>query len=487
MESVPGRRTMVEKKILLAAALLVRATALFAQQPDTLRLSLPEAVERALGSSDEIRLAAATTDVADAQLVTARADALPQLRFSGTYSHVFESARAQAVGQIFNQPNTYNMNANLSQTIFQGGRGIAGWRAASRVREASRLTERESRSQVALDAQRRYLDALLAQRLVEIQQGNLELADEQYRQVQQLEARGRASRYDVLRAKVQRANLEPPLILARNDRELAVLELKRLLNVPAERPLALVTAIDADALPPFVDRLEADSAVVERPSLRAAQLQAQASHDAVSIARAALMPTVSVFVQTGLQAFPRDNVLPPWRGRLDTVACPEGTTAERVCTEQNGGFFPDRSLGVQVSWPLFDGLRNKGQIDLAQARARLADLQAAQESEAVAIERAQASAGLEAARSLFEARHQNAAEAAEAYRLASLRFSRGLSTQLEVSDAQLALMTAEINEARSVHELYLAAAELARARGNEIPLPPMRAVTPDPSPEPGLQ
>ena len=49
----------------------------------------------------------------------------------------------------------------------------------------------------------------------------------------------------MLRARVERSNLEPLAIQARNDRELALLELKRLLNVPVDQPLTLVTRIDS--------------------------------------------------------------------------------------------------------------------------------------------------------------------------------------------------------------------------------------------------
>ena len=54
---------------------------------------------------------------------------------------------------------------------------------------------------------------------------------------------------------------------------------------------------------------------------------------------------------------------------------------------------------------------------------------------------------------------------------ATLRFSRGLSTQLEVSDAQLALLTAQTNALRATYDVYLAAAEQARALGRPIPTP----------------
>jgi len=62
----------------------------------------------------------------------------------------------------------------------------------------------------------------------------------------------------------------------------------------------------------------------------------------------------------------------------------------------------------------------------------------------------------------------------EAYRLAALRFERGLDTQLDASAVQLQLLIAKSNEARSIFDLYIAAADLARARGIPIPLPPTR-------------
>src|SRR6266540_1868560 len=93
---------------------------------DTIPLTLPDAVARALVSGDETRAAAAQVDIADAQVTIARSLGLPQLRLNGTDTHVIQSARAQAVGSIFNQPYTYNANATLSQPLFQGGRVVAG-------------------------------------------------------------------------------------------------------------------------------------------------------------------------------------------------------------------------------------------------------------------------------------------------------------------------------------------------------------------------
>ena len=464
--------TVCKPLFTLAAALLWAPLAVHAQA-DSMALSLEEAIRRASRMGDETQLAAAQIELADAQVLTARAAGLPQLRLQGTYQHIFANARAQAVGQIFNQPNTYNANANFSQSIFQGGRIIAGWRAASRLRTAARLGLQEASSQAALDAQRAYFQAIFAGRMVAIQTSNYQLASDRVSQVEKFQLAGRAARYDVLRARVERSNLEPTVVQARSDYDLAMLELKRVTNIPPERQVVLTTQLDAASVQPLLVALVAEAdAAVNRPSIRAAEMIARARRDAIAVARADLLPTVSIFFQTGFQAFPLKG-FPSEMGEVQTTGCPAGTTR---CN--NGGWFPDRLLGINVSWPLFDGLRTKGNIDLAQAQARIANIQLAQEREAVALEVALARANVERARSQFAARQLSVSEANEAFSLASLRFSRGLDTQIEVSDAQLALLTAQTNEARAIFDLVLASTDLARALGRPMPF------APPPSPAP---
>ena len=456
--------------VLLPGSASVAQSSTVVPSRDTLRLSLGDAVSIAMRQSDEVGIAAAQVDVADAQYGGARASLLPQLRLSTSYVHVYESARGQAVGTQFNQPNTYTGNLNLSQTLFQGGRLISATRAADELRKAARFDERERRSLLTLQVERSYLQVLFADRIAELQARNLTLASSRLVQVEQFERAGRAARYDVLRSRVERANIEPLAIQARNDLELALLELKRVLNVPVEQPVALVTKIDSASAAILLAAFPDTSSIADRASVRSAELNVAAKRLGISVARADFFPTVSVFFQSGYQAFPPiGQGFPRSFGALTTDACPAGSVAGRVC--QNGGFFSDRQAGLNLSMPVFDGFRVRSNLDLAQAQARLAELQLRQEREAVSVDVARARAELRRSSAVFAARQQNAQEADEAFRLATLRFTRGLSTQLEVSDAQVALLTAQSTEARATYDLFLASADLARARGRPIPLP----------------
>ena len=90
---------MMKSKFFAVILLAVLAGPAAGQTRDTLPLSLETAVERALSLGDEVLLARAQIELADAQLMTARASGLPQLRMNGSYTHVIENARAQAVGR----------------------------------------------------------------------------------------------------------------------------------------------------------------------------------------------------------------------------------------------------------------------------------------------------------------------------------------------------------------------------------------------------
>lgn len=462
--------------LLRSVALLAgSAVVLQAQPPDTLRLTLAEAVERMLRTSDEARIASAQVEVAGAQITSARASGLPQLRLNSTYGQQVENARALIVGNIFGQSYTYNTNVLLQQSFFQGGRIVSANQVAARGERAALAIRDETRADLVVDAQRAYLGVSLQARLADIQRRNLVIADERLAQVEQLERSGRASRYDVLRARVERANLEPLALQAESDRILAELELKRLLQIPVAQPVALSTVLDGPAVQALAVAAAADRTVGVRPNVRAAELTASARDAAIRVARADLLPTLNASFTYGYLALPSLNGLPSRMGESSLSLCANPGTATRPC--QNNGWFPDRSFNVQFQWPLFDGLRAKGAIDLAQANARVADLQVRQVREQAGIDVARARAELARAQATFTARAANVGEAEEAFQLAMLRFGRGVGTQLDVSDAQLALLTARSTEARATFDLFLAVSELARVRAVPIPLPDGSTVT----------
>jgi outer membrane protein len=465
---------MRNRALFFIGILLIRPlSAQQTQQPaDTLVLTLRDAVSRADRIGEEVRVARENLSTTEAQATIARAAGLPQLRVNASENRTVASARGQAVGQVFNQPYSYAAALNASQILFQGGRVVNAVRASRAATGASAQQLEETRSLISLQTQTAYVNALFTRRMVQIQQQSYELASAQLKQAEQFEKAGRMSRYDVLRARVALANIEPLLLQAREDAQIAQLELKRLANIPAARPLALTTSIDSVVIRDVLATVDTTIGADNRPALASATLNARARELGVSVARAALLPTVTLNFNGGYGAYPvNGDIFPPGRGVFKTVPCAAGSAPGKVCTAQNGGWFSDQSFGFTVSFPVFDGLLSKGNIDLAGAQARVAEAQLAQTREQVSNDVERAKADLSRARGQYNAQQQNVAEADEAYKLASLRYSRGMATQLEVSDAQLALTTAQTNQAHSLYDVYIAAVALAQTQGRPLPLP----------------
>jgi outer membrane protein len=465
---------MRNRALFFIGILLIRPlSAQQTQQPaDTLVLTLRDAVSRADRIGEEVRVARENLSTTEAQATIARAAGLPQLRVNASENRTVASARGQAVGQVFNQPYSYAAALNASQILFQGGRVVNAVRASRAATGASAQQLEETRSLISLQTQTAYVNALFTRRMVQIQQQSYELASAQLKQAEQFEKAGRMSRYDVLRARVALANIEPLLLQAREDAQIAQLELKRLANIPAARPLALTTSIDSVVIRDVLATVDTTIGADNRPALASATLNARARELGVSVARAALLPTVTLNFNSGYGAYPvNGDIFPPGRGVFKTVPCAAGSAPGKLCTAQNGGWFSDQSFGFTVSFPVFDGLLSKGNIDLAGAQARVAEAQLAQTREQVSNDVERAKADLSRARGQYNAQQQNMAEADEAYKLASLRYSRGMATQLEVSDAQLALTTAQTNQAHSLYDVYIAAVALAQTQGRPLPLP----------------
>ncbi len=115
-------------------------------------------------------------------------------------------------------------------------------------------------------------------------------------------------------------------------------------------------------------------------------------------------------------------------------------------------------------------LARLGRHDEARAEFEQAELQFEQTQEAVGIEVDQARLELARARALVSARQQTVAWAARAHHLASVRYTNGIATALEVSDARLAMQQARVNEAQATRDYLLGVAALERALGRLVPM-----------------
>ena len=439
--------------VLLAA--LARSAQAQAPAPDTVRLTLDAAVQRSLEHSVDMRLARAAVLEANGQVRQAFSGALPQVTGSLVYTRQFASIY-QGVGGSdslaklfqntpFGAPNAWNVQLQATQLLWSGGKVGAGVAAAKSFRQAASFQQDETAADVMFRVRQAYWNAALQSRLLAIAVENLAQARQHLREVQLYRQAGTRAEYDLLRAQVDAANQEPPVVQARNGYDVALLELKRLVNIPADQPLVLASALDSPGA--TIPVLAADSVgPPQRPGLAAADATVREYEQLLKVARADRWPTLSVTTTYNEQAFPTD-------------VSPFGA---RFLRGWNGE--------VRLSFPIFLGFKTAGSIEQARAVLLRAEAQRDGLRRQVELEVAQARGEVERARALLAARRETVRQALRAQYLAGVRYTNGMATQLDVSDARVAAQQSEVNEVQATRDYLVALAQLERALGRPVPV-----------------
>ena len=421
---------------------------------DTVRLSLDDAVHRALERGTDMRLARAAVLSANGQVREAFAPALPQITGSLTYTRQFASIYQGLAGggldtlfknTPFGAANTWNLQLQATQLLWSGGKVGAALSAAKSYRQVASLQQAETVADVTFQVKQAYWNAALQGRLLAIAVDNLEQARLHLHEVQLFQQAGTRAEYDLLRAQVDAANQEPAVVAARNGSDIARLEVKRLLDLPADQPLVLTTTLDSpDATIPVVatDSLSGP----DRPGLAGADASVRVEEQLVKVARADRWPTLSASTTYNEQAFPSD-IFP---------------VGDQFLRGWNGE--------VKLSFPIFVGFRTAGKVEQARAALLRAQTQRDQMYRQVDLQVAQARAEVDRARALLAARHQTVRQGLRAQHLAGVRYTNGMATQLDVSDARVAALQAEVNEVQATRDYFVALAQLERALGRPVPV-----------------
>jgi outer membrane protein TolC len=455
---------------------------------DTIPLTLGDAIARAVSRSEEVRLARSQVELARGQVRSARSAALPQLDANIAYTRTFASpfqvsaptlpdslrfdpdpsapleervryledrvptAGLAGLGALFGnlpfgQENAYTFSLSGSQPLYSGGRVGAALDIAGEFEEAARLTLREELAEIELQVRNAYYRARLAQELETIAQAAVEQA-ERFLNEERLRLRaGTASELEVLRAEVALENLRPQLVQSRNAASLALLELKRLTDVPLRQPVRLTTPLNPPAATELATPgIDPQLLVARRAAIQAAERQVAIRERQLRIARGAFLPSIDLRFNYGRQVFPSQPFqLGNQSWRTDATA----------------------TIGVQI--PIFSGFRRTAEVQLARIELERERLRVAQLREAVQLQYEQAIGERERAAATIAARQRTVQQAQRVHDLTVLRYERGLATQLEVADARLALLQARTNLAQAIADFYIADAGVTRAIGDVSP------------------
>ncbi len=422
----------------------------FAQSPaDTLRLTLDKAIEIALKNNQDVLIAREEVDNAHQQIRAAYAGVMPQFSVSGQYERNIKlpvlfippnspfnpTNQTQTISLGAN--NNYSASLYVHQTIFDPRIGTA-IQIAKRYGNYSKLGSRSTRQDVELSVKKAFYGILLQQKMVTVMQQSYNLTRANLENVQALYKEGTSSEYDLLRAQVQVANSEPPLIQAQNNLELAVTNLKNLLALKLDQPLKAEGEFRFEQIPPEEMEAASTAALLSNPDILQLKVQKSILEKKITVQRAEYFPSLSAFgtyqYQTQDNSFNFNNY--KW---VNTFAA-----------------------GLQLSFTLFDGFNRAAQVQQAEIGVRKLDFSLQKAEDGLKIQILQAQMNMQEAKKRIFAQQQSLGQAAKAVQIAGTRYKSGVGTQLELLDSQTALTQARTNYTKAIYDYLIAKSEWER-------------------------
>ncbi len=427
-------------KPLFALALAVTASA-----QDS--LSLKEAVTRALTGHPALAAAAAARDAAHEGVVQAHSGRLPKVNYSESWTRsdnpvfVFSSllTQRQFTASNFalptlNQPdflNNFQSQVIADQTLYDAGKTKRATDLAKLSENHSAESLRLARLSVVAQVARAYYATLLGTEQLRVTAQALRSAESDLERADARRQSGLATDADVLSIKVHVAKVHEEQITRRADLQVAQAALNEAMGLPLDDAHTLTTP-----LTPLPLRLDAPTAVDDRPEVRQARLAQNVAATRQADARSNYLPQVYA------------------RGVFE---------ADRQRFINRGGANWLVSIGLR--WNLFNGFADRSRIAETVAAQRQADADLRRTESGVRLQVRQAWAALEAAQQRIATARAAVAAAQESLRIFQNRYGAGLATVTDLLRTETALLETQARELAAVHDQRVAATLLQLAAG----------------------
>ncbi len=433
--------------VLMLLLTMVVAQFSYAAEP----LTLEQAVETAIGNNPGLKAADAQVQAADAGMLRSTSAFLPKVTLSETWSRtdnplmVLGSKLNQEIvspsdfdPRIMNNPepiSNYNTRFSVMQPVFNGGKEYIGRSQAKLAKEASVLDRERARQETVYNVIKAYYGLMLAKayntvalQSIDTSAANVKLAEARYNA-------GAVLQSDLLRAKVQYAEVKEMLTRSENSIKLAGAGLNFAMGVPQSVEYDVSGTLAPEEVKADMDSVLAEASA-KRPDLMAMGLNRKNAEKSVSQARTDYFPSLNLM------------------GQVDW-------NSDRVAGDDAKSW----AVMAVLQWNLFDGLATRSRVkEAAAASSRMNSLEE-QTRAAVQLQARQAYYNARASLDRIAATTSSVQEAEEGLRIVQRRYETGMTTLVDVLGAENALIRARTNALQALYDNNLAAAELKLATG----------------------
>lgn len=321
---------------------------------------------------------------------------------------------------------------SIEQPLYQGGRVKGLKRQAKSGVLAARENLRAIEQSILLAAANAYLDVVLDEEVARLQRTNVSVLMRQEEAAQARFDVGVGTKTDIAQARARLANADIGLASADARLQASRARYVRYMGAP---PLALQSPPPLTLPNNLIDAQA--TALGNNPQIMAARLSEETAQAAISVARSAHRPTVSL--NGSLQSARETNASVP---RSDSAA-----------------------ITAQIRVPLFAGGGNKSKVRAARAALTRSRFETREAEQASDQNVSSLWAQLQAARRVYQSRTQQIGSAKIALEGVELEQQVGTRSTLDVLNAQAELLGAQIGVAQAKRDVSAANYQLLSVLG----------------------
>lgn len=398
-------------------------------------IDLKGAVTTAIQNNRDITIAELKRREAEADVSAAVAKKNPSVSYSWQRNQYPTQVVTTALGTKSSN-HGYSQGINVSWPIWTFGKVEGAIDAARYQKNIADLNVYKTEADTKLAAVQAYYQYLEAIKLAEVQAQSVTDYASHLNNVQQQFDAGIVAKLDVLSSNVSLANAKQKSIAADNTRDVAEANLNNIMRVPMNTTLK---PLDKNFPEPEFD-LTMEQAILMAQKYRWELVEAdygvKAAEASLRSAKAGYLPTVSV---GGGYSWKEASV----------------TAVDKDDWAVQGG----------LSWSLWDGGATQASVKKADAAVKTAQETLLQAREKIELEVRQDYLNVLSYKEQIRAAEASVAQAEEAYKIATVRYSSGVGINLDVLDAELALNTARTNYITALYNYNIGLATLEHAMG----------------------
>lgn len=421
--------------MLLQKNLASSITEAAAPEAAAMDIDLKGAVTTAIQNNRDITIAELKRREAEADVSAAAAKKNPSVSYSWQRNQYPTQVVTTALGTQSSN-HGYSQGINVSWPIWTFGKVEGAIDAARYQKNIADLTVYKTEADTKLAAVQAYYQYLEAVKLAEVQAQSVTDYASHLNNVQQQFDAGIVAKLDVLSSNVSLANAKQKSIAADNTRDVAEANLNNIMRVPMNTTL---NPLDKNFPEPEFD-LTMEQAILMAQKYRWELVEAdygvRAAQASLRSAKAGYLPTVSV---GGGYSWKEASV----------------TAVDKDDWAVQGG----------LSWSLWDGGATQASVKKADAAVKTAQETLLQAREKIELEVRQDYLNVLSYKEQIRAAEASVAQAEEAYKIATVRYSSGVGINLDVLDAELALNTARTNYITALYNYNIGLATLEHAMG----------------------